>query len=50
MSHVRDDYPDRDDYEWLKGVLIEKQNGLPRLWTSPLRSRWQLRHCLAVTN
>ena len=36
MSHIRDDYPDRDDHEWLKWVLIEKKNGRPHLWTEPI--------------
>jgi len=36
MSHMRDDYPDRDDREWLKWVLIDKKNDRPRLWTEPI--------------
>ena len=36
MSHLREDYPDRDDETWLKWILIEKQKGGPRLWTEPI--------------
>ena len=36
MSHMREDYPDRDDATWLKWILIEKEREGPRLWTQPI--------------
>ena len=36
MSHMREDYPDRDDAGWLKWILIDKERGRPRLWTEPI--------------
>ena len=36
MSHMREDYPDRDDEAWLNWILIEKENGGRRLWTEPI--------------
>ncbi len=38
MSHMREDYPDRDDAAWLKWIVIEKDRGRPRLWTDPIET------------
>ena len=41
MSHLREDYPDRDDETWLKWILIEKEKGQGRACgPSPSRPRW----------
>ncbi len=36
MSHLREDFPDRDDVAWLRWILIEKGRDRPRLWTEPI--------------
>ncbi|MFQ5850650.1 MAG: FAD-binding protein [Candidatus Binatia bacterium] len=36
LSHIREDYPKRDDARWLKWVLIREENGHPHLWTEPI--------------
>jgi len=36
MSHLREDFPDRDDESWLKWILIEKAGNQPRLWSEPI--------------
>lgn len=36
MSHMREDYPERNDQEWLEWILIRKENDSPRLWTEPI--------------
>ena len=38
MSHMREDYPDRDDESWLKWILIDKGRAGPRLWTEPIKT------------
>lgn len=36
MSHMREDYPERNDREWLEWILIRNEDGAPRLWTEPI--------------
>jgi len=36
LSHIREDYPERDDIKWLRWVLIKAQEGRPHLWTEPI--------------
>ncbi len=36
LSHIREDYPQRDDRNWLKWILIRQQNDVPYLWTEPI--------------
>jgi succinate dehydrogenase/fumarate reductase flavoprotein subunit len=36
LSHIREDYPDRDDDNWLRWVLIKEQNRRTHLWTEPI--------------
>jgi succinate dehydrogenase / fumarate reductase, flavoprotein subunit len=33
---IREDYPERDDQNWLKHILIQKRNGQPDLRTIPV--------------
>jgi len=32
-THYREDFPYRDDKNWLKWLVIKEEKGLPRLWT-----------------
>jgi succinate dehydrogenase/fumarate reductase flavoprotein subunit len=36
LSHIREDFPDRDDAEWIKWVLIKQQHEKPYIWTEPI--------------
>lgn len=36
LSHIREDYPLRDDERWLRWVLIKGQEGQPYIWTEPI--------------
>ncbi len=36
LSHIREDFPARDDKNWLKWILIRERNGAPHLWTEPI--------------
>ena len=36
LSHIREDFPARDDKNWLKWILIKERNGAPHLWTEPI--------------
>jgi succinate dehydrogenase/fumarate reductase flavoprotein subunit len=36
LSHIREDYPLRDDEHWLRWVLIKEQEGQPYVWTEPI--------------
>lgn len=36
LSHLREDYPNRDDTNWVKWVLIQEKENRPRLWTEPI--------------
>lgn len=36
LSHIREDYPERDDVNWVQWVLIREQEAGPRLWTEPI--------------
>ena len=35
-AHSREDYPDRDDHNWLKHTLIQKTEKEPRVFFKPL--------------
>jgi succinate dehydrogenase / fumarate reductase flavoprotein subunit len=35
-AHFREDYPDRDDENWLKHTLIQKTEGAPRVFYKPV--------------
>ncbi len=35
-SHVREDYPDRDDANWLKWVLARRKDDQVEIWTEPI--------------
>jgi succinate dehydrogenase flavoprotein subunit len=35
-AHFREDYPDRDDKNWLKHTLIQKTEGVPRVFYKPV--------------
>lgn len=37
-SHYREDYPKRNDEEWLKNIIIRMEHGMIRLETSPVRT------------
>src|SRR5713226_380529 len=36
LSHLREDFPARDDRNWLKWVLAREKEGSPYLWTEPI--------------
>lgn len=36
LSHIREDYPKRDDRNWLRWVLIRRQGDQPQIWTEPI--------------
>jgi fumarate reductase flavoprotein subunit len=36
LSHVREDFPRRDDRNWLKWILAREQDGSPYFWTEPI--------------
>ena len=35
-AHFREDYPERDDRNWLKHTLVEKTETGPRLFSKPV--------------
>jgi succinate dehydrogenase / fumarate reductase flavoprotein subunit len=35
-SNIREDYPERDDKNWLKWIIIKKEKGDMKLWTEPV--------------
>jgi succinate dehydrogenase/fumarate reductase flavoprotein subunit len=35
-ANVREDYPERDDKNWLKWVIMKKEAGETKLWTEPI--------------
>ena len=35
-GHIREDYPERDDKNWLKWILMKKDGTEMRLWTEPV--------------
>jgi succinate dehydrogenase / fumarate reductase flavoprotein subunit len=35
-SNIREDYPKRDDKNWLKWVIAKKESGKMKLWTEPV--------------
>jgi succinate dehydrogenase/fumarate reductase flavoprotein subunit len=35
-SNIRDDYPERDDKNWLKWIIIRKEDGKMKLRTEPV--------------
>ncbi|MGE5842786.1 MAG: succinate dehydrogenase flavoprotein subunit [Deltaproteobacteria bacterium] len=35
-AHYREDYPDRDDQNWLKHTLVQRTQGLPRVFYKPV--------------
>ena len=35
-AHFREDYPDRDDENWLEHTLIQKTEGVPRVFYKPV--------------
>jgi succinate dehydrogenase / fumarate reductase flavoprotein subunit len=35
-SNIREDYPERDDKNWLKWIIIRKEDGKMKLWTEPI--------------
>jgi len=34
--HVRKDFPEKDDKNWLRHTLIRKEGGKMKLWTEPV--------------
>ncbi len=34
--HLREDYPSRDDKNWLKGIIIQQIEGSMKLLTEPI--------------
>jgi succinate dehydrogenase/fumarate reductase flavoprotein subunit len=38
LSHMREDFPKRDDKSWLEWVLVRERDGSPFLWTEPIRT------------
>jgi succinate dehydrogenase / fumarate reductase flavoprotein subunit len=36
LSHMREDYPTRDDKNWLKWILIKEKDSGPDLWVEPI--------------
>jgi succinate dehydrogenase/fumarate reductase flavoprotein subunit len=36
LSHIREDYPKRDDRDWLRWVLIRQQGDQPQISTEPI--------------
>ena len=39
-SHYREDYPRRDDPEWLAWVKLKEDNGEMKLWKEPIPKEW----------
>jgi succinate dehydrogenase / fumarate reductase flavoprotein subunit len=35
-SNIREDYPARDDKNWLKWIIIKKEDDKMNLWTEPV--------------
>ena len=35
-THFREDYPKRDDKNWLKWIIIKKERQKMKLWTEPV--------------
>jgi succinate dehydrogenase/fumarate reductase flavoprotein subunit len=35
-SNIREDYPERDDKNWLKWIIIKKEDEIMKLWTEPV--------------
>ena len=35
-SHIREDYPEKDDKNWLKWIEIKKEDEEMKLWTVPV--------------
>ncbi|MFC2073174.1 FAD-binding protein, partial [Chloroflexota bacterium] len=35
-AHMREDYPERDDDNWLKWIIIEKEREVMKMWTEPV--------------
>jgi succinate dehydrogenase/fumarate reductase flavoprotein subunit len=35
-TNIREDYPERDDKNWLKWVIIRKEDEKMKLWTEPV--------------
>ena len=38
LSHIREDYPARDDHNWLKWILIEEREGRAFISTEPVQT------------
>jgi succinate dehydrogenase/fumarate reductase flavoprotein subunit len=38
--HYREDYPRRDDPNWLAWVLLKEENGSMKLWKKPIPKAW----------
>jgi succinate dehydrogenase/fumarate reductase flavoprotein subunit len=38
--HYREDYPQRDDPNWLAWVKIREKNGELKLWKEPIPKKW----------
>jgi succinate dehydrogenase/fumarate reductase flavoprotein subunit len=38
LSHLREDFPARDNRNWVKWVLVREQEGAPHLWAEPIRT------------
>jgi succinate dehydrogenase/fumarate reductase flavoprotein subunit len=35
-QHYREDFPNRDDNNWLKWIVIQERDGVPKLSTEPV--------------
>jgi succinate dehydrogenase/fumarate reductase flavoprotein subunit len=35
-TNIREDYPERDDKNWLKWIIVKKEDGKMKLWTEPV--------------
>jgi succinate dehydrogenase/fumarate reductase flavoprotein subunit len=34
--HIREDYPNKDDKNWLKWIILKKEDGKTKSWTEPV--------------
>jgi len=39
-SHYREDYPRRDDPNWLAWVKLKEENGKMKVWRVPIPEKW----------
>jgi len=40
-NHYREDFPRRNDAEWLAWVKLREENGAMKLWKAPIPAQWR---------